>query len=161
MIPKGCSSPDSNAGPRDRSKLPYRTWYQWAAGFITEYVFNLFIYLSVYVFIPWIFIHFARLTCRLSMDTPARVVRVERPASMQGRRAQSCRDRSRSAFSGASLSRAPPSRLRHPPRFKLARAVNADSAYGRPRPWLDDRRQMTLDCTSMIATELFCQQGSW
>ena len=32
IVRKGCSSPDSNAGPRDCSKLPYRTWYPWAAG---------------------------------------------------------------------------------------------------------------------------------
>ena len=32
IVRKGCSRPDSNAGPRDRSKLPYRTWHPWAAG---------------------------------------------------------------------------------------------------------------------------------
>ena len=31
-VRKGCSSPDSNAGPRDCSRLPYRTWHPWAAG---------------------------------------------------------------------------------------------------------------------------------
>ena len=32
IVRKGCRSPNSNAGPRDRSKLPYHTWHPWAAG---------------------------------------------------------------------------------------------------------------------------------
>ena len=32
VVRKGCGSSDSNAGPRDGSKLPYRTWHPWAAG---------------------------------------------------------------------------------------------------------------------------------
>ena len=32
IVREGCSSQDANAGPRDRSNLPYRTWHPWAAG---------------------------------------------------------------------------------------------------------------------------------